>query len=59
MTQRDGWFTADMHPHNHPGVVGALAATTIKAKVKEAAREDIFKPASASVNEVSHKAIFA
>ncbi len=40
--------------HNHPAEVGAATASKISYAIKERALADIFKPASAVVNEVLH-----
>ncbi|XP_068740119.1 uncharacterized protein [Montipora capricornis] len=50
--QRDGKFSAGQHQHSHPGAIGALTAAAITARVKQIAREEIFRPTSAFVNEV-------
>ena len=46
----DGAFETGVH--NHPPDVGAAVSATITAKVKARAVTDIFKPASAIVEEV-------
>ena len=33
--QSDGAFHSELHPHNHPGEVGSLAATKIQSRVKQ------------------------
>ena len=38
--------------HNHPGEPGAITAAKISVSVKQKATEDLFKPASAIVDEV-------
>ena len=48
--ERSGEFNPS---HNHPPEAGLAAAATIKSKVKERAVADLFKPASAIVDEVS------
>ena len=44
-------------PHNHPGQVGAGLAARIIAKTKKEAVTNLFKPASAIVNEVLMEAL--
>lgn len=51
--QRDGKFFEGRHHHSHPGAIGAITAAEITARVKQVAREEIFRPASAIVNEVT------
>ncbi|KAJ7371865.1 hypothetical protein OS493_022581 [Desmophyllum pertusum] len=48
----DGTFHPGVHSHNHTSDVGAAISATITAKVKAKTVEDIFKPASAIVEEV-------
>ena len=50
--QRDGAFFPGLHGHNHPGEFGVLASTQIQSRVKQMARENLFRPASAIINEV-------
>ena len=48
----DGVFEIRNNSHNHPANVGAALAATITSKVKAKAVADIFRPASAIVEEV-------
>ena len=50
--ETDGNFVPGRQSHNHPPQVGALKAAHIMTQVKRKAMEDIFKPASAIVEEV-------
>lgn len=53
MIQRgDGTFHPGVHSHNHTSDDSAAVSDTITAKVKAKAVEDIFKPASAIVEDV-------
>ena len=53
MIQRgNGTFHSGVHSHNHTSDVGAAVSATITVKVKAKAVEDIFKPASAIIEEV-------
>ena len=45
-------FQLGTNAHNHPAEVGATLAATITAKVKAKAVVDVFRPASAIVEEV-------
>lgn len=47
-----GQFVSGIHDHDHPVDVGALLAAKITSSVKRKAVDDIFKPASAIVEEV-------
>lgn len=42
--QRDGKFFEGRHHHSHPGAIGAFTAAEIKARVKQIARKEIFRP---------------
>ena len=53
MKERNAQFTTGKQSHNHPPVAGAVTATKILAAVKEQALQDVFKPASVIVEEVS------
>ena len=46
-------FQQGTHTHNHQLTIGAATAAKVMASVKEKAVADLFKPASAIVNEVS------
>ena len=48
----DGVFQIGSNAHNHPAEVGTALAATITAKVKAKAVADVFRPASAIVEEV-------
>ena len=48
----NGVFQIGSNAHNHPAEVGAALAASITAKVKARAVADIFRPASAIVEEV-------
>ena len=50
----DGTFQPGEKGHNHPAEVGAATAAKISSNVKEKALADLFKPASAVVNEVNN-----
>ena len=50
----DGTFQPGKKGHNHPAEVGAATAAKISSNVKEKALADLFKPASAVVNEVNN-----
>ena len=50
--ERNGQFVMGKQSHNHPPATGAVTATKIVAAVKEQALQDVFKPASAIVEEV-------
>ena len=45
-------FERNTCSHNHPGEPGAITAAKISVSVKQKATEDLFKPASAIVDEV-------
>lgn len=45
-------FQQGTHTHNHQLTIGAATAAKVMASVKEKAVADLFKPASAIVNEV-------
>ena len=47
-----GQFVGGTHSHNHPVDIGAAMAAKITSSVKRKALDDIFKPASAIVEEV-------
>ena len=51
--ERNAEFVTRKQSHNHPPATGALTATKILAAVKEQALQDVFKPTSAIVEEVS------
>ena len=51
--ERNEQFVTGKQSHNHPSVTGAVTATKIVAAVKEQVLQDVFKPASAIVEEVS------
>ena len=51
--ERNAQFTTGKQSHNHPPVAGAITAAKILTAVKEQALQDVFKPASAIVEEVS------
>ena len=51
--QRDGKFFEGRQHHSHPGAIGTITAAEITARVKQIAREEIFRPTSAIVNEVT------
>ena len=50
--ERDGVFTAGQAVHNHSQAVGTYTAVKIISTVKRKAVADVFKPASAIVDEV-------
>ena len=50
--ERDGVFTAGQAAHDHSQPTGAYTAAKIVAAVKRKAVADVFKPASAIVDEV-------
>ena len=50
--ERVGVFTAGQAAHNHPQPVGTYTAAKIISTVKRKAVADVFKPASAIVDEV-------
>lgn len=53
VTQRaDGEFVPGKQQHNHPGKVGAALAARITARTKKEAVANLFKPATAIVNQV-------
>ena len=53
VVERNGAYKASANAHNHPADVGAgTGVANIMKKVKSKAMADIFKPASAIVNEV-------
>ncbi len=55
VTQRsDSNFQSGAKAYSHPAEVGAATASKISYAIKERALADIFKPASAVVNEVLH-----
>lgn len=53
MREKGGGFVRGRQPHNHPPAAGAVTAAKIVTAVKEKALQDVFKPASAIVEEVS------
>ena len=55
--QTNGEFLPGMNGHSHPANVGALLATKISTSVKRKAVDQLFKPASAIVEEVLHLSI--
>ena len=50
--QKENRFEPGLHCHNHPASVGAATTAKVIASVKAKAVEDLFKPASAVVDEV-------
>ena len=52
--ETEGEFVPGQHSHNHPADVGALLAAQIMTTVKRKAMDDLFKPASAIVEEVTN-----
>ena len=50
--QKENRFEPGLHCHNHPASVGATTTAKVIASVKAKAVEDLFKPASATVDEV-------
>ena len=52
MRQEENRFEPGLHCHNHPASVGAATTAKVIASVKAKAVEDLFKPASAVVDEV-------
>ena len=52
MQQTNGTFQLGKKGHNHPPEVGATTAAKITSAVKEKALADLYKPASAILNEV-------
>ena len=53
VTQRaNGDFVPGKQQHNHPGKVGAALAARITARTKKEAVANLFKPATAIVNQV-------
>ena len=52
MREKGGDFVRGRQPHNHPPAAGAVTAAKIITAVKEKALQDVFKPASAIVEEV-------
>lgn len=55
--QTNGEFVPGKNGHSHPADVGALLAAKISTIVKRKAVDQLFKPASAIVEEVLHLAI--
>ena len=52
MERADGAFVPSARCHNHNPAVGAAVSSRIKARLKEEASANLFKPAPAIVNEV-------
>ncbi|XP_053384651.1 uncharacterized protein LOC123549348 [Mercenaria mercenaria] len=52
-------FTPSLNGHQHPAVPGALKKVTIAAKVKQVARENVFRPAGEIVETVMKDLISA
>ena len=50
--KRNDLFERNTCSHNHPGEPGAITAAKISVTVKQKATEDLFKPASAIVDDV-------
>lgn len=50
--QKENRFEPGLHCHNRPASVGAATTAKVIASVKAKAVEDLFKPASATVDEV-------
>ena len=53
MKERTPQFMTGKQSHNHPTVTDAVTAAKILTAVKEQAVQDVFRPASAIIEEVS------
>lgn len=52
VSQRDCTFIQGSHQHNHPPTAGLQDGLHVRKAVRDHAKEDIFKPAAAIVEEI-------
>ena len=58
VTQREEIFQLGKHNHNHQPAIDSANTAKIKTVVKKKAMENMFKPASAIVDEVMHPLLY-